>query len=76
MKEQCGGITRSRNNIKCTNCYYDSELTPKSSIYEGVTGCTTEQMKNQSTYEGWDFDNVWYMDESTGYPKLRVFKKD
>ncbi|WP_368974710.1 GLUG motif-containing protein [Caldifermentibacillus hisashii] len=39
----------------------------------GVVGKTTEEMKQQSTYIGWDFENVWYMDSQTGYPTLRVF---
>ena len=63
-------------NDTVTKSYYNKDLTTTSPELSGVTGCTTEQMKNQSTYEGWDFDNVWYMDETTGFPKLRVFKKD
>ena len=63
-------------NDTVTKSYYNKDLTTTSPALSGVTGCTTEQMKNQSTYEGWDFDNVWYMDETTGFPKLRVFKKD
>ncbi|MCB7071383.1 hypothetical protein LIZ76_15770 [Caldibacillus sp. 210928-DFI.2.22] len=39
----------------------------------GVVGLTTDEMKQQSTYVGWDFKNVWYMDSQTGYPTLRVF---
>ncbi len=35
-----------------------------------ITGKTTAQMKTQSTFDGWDFDNVWYMGDS-GYPELR-----
>ena len=73
-----GGIINPSKayNDTVTKSYYNKDLTTTSPELSGVTGCTTEQMKNQSTYKGWDFDNVWYMDESTGYPKLRVFKKD
>ena len=71
-----GGITNARGTTIATNCYYNKDITTQSVEYAGVTGCTTEQMKNQSTYEGWDFDNVWYMDQESGYPKLKVFKKD
>jgi len=31
-------------------------------------------MKTQSTFAGWDFNTIWYMD-SNDYPKLRVFRK-
>lgn len=34
----------------------------------GVTGKLTSQMKNQSTFSGWDFTNDWVM---VGYPHLR-----
>ena len=33
-------------------------------------GITTEQMSNQSTYSGWDFDSIWVMTDD-GYPQLR-----
>ncbi len=33
-------------------------------------GITTEQMANQSTYTGWDFNNIWVMTDD-GYPQLR-----
>ncbi len=28
-------------------------------------------MKQQSSYNNWDFTNIWYMDSKTGYPKLQ-----
>ncbi|MBB2482980.1 hypothetical protein H5P36_22725 [Bacillus sp. APMAM] len=37
----------------------------------GVTGKTTSAMKTQSTYVGWDFDNVWSINND--YPQLRIF---
>lgn len=39
---------------------------------------TAEQLAQQSTYEelGWDFTNVWKMDEEAGYPVLRFGKSD
>jgi hypothetical protein len=34
---------------------------------------TTAEMKTEATYEaGWDFDNVWYIDEGSSYPLLRT----
>jgi hypothetical protein len=32
---------------------------------------STEQMMSQSNYDGWDFENIWTIDEGAGYP---VFK--
>ncbi len=36
-------------------------------------GLTTADMKLQSSYEGWDFENIWSIlpDENNGYPVLR-----
>ena len=53
------------------NCYYDKQKFPNSvdSSISG-TGLTTEQMKTQSSYVGWDFENTWYMGPD-GYPELK-----
>lgn len=54
----------------CSSSYYDTETSAKS------TGCgsakTTADMRTQSTFSGWNFDDIWIMPTSpTGYPKLR-----
>ena len=36
---------------------------------------TVAELKQRSTYVGWDFDNVWTIDEGVSYPKLRCFEK-
>lgn len=36
----------------------------------GGAGRTTAQMRQQSTYVGWDFGDVWSIDEGTSYPLL------
>jgi uncharacterized protein YjdB len=37
----------------------------------GGTGVTAAEMRMQSTYSGWDFINVWSIDEGVGFPQLR-----
>lgn len=55
-----------------TNSYYDSEKTKIS----GKTGAlTTKQMKQQASFQGWDFDNIWTIQEGVDYPKLRNLQK-
>ena len=55
-----------------SNSYYDSEKTKIS----GKTGAlTTKQMKQQASFQGWDFDNVWTIQEGVDYPKLRSLQK-
>lgn len=55
-----------------TNSYYDSEKT-KISGKQGAL--TTKQMKQQATFQGWDFDNIWTIQEGVDYPKLRSLQK-
>lgn len=61
------------------NCYYDKDL---AGIYSEdydvdqfyhIYPKTTAAMKMQSNYTGWDFDQVWAIDENVndGYPYLR-----
>lgn len=55
-----------------TSSYYDSEKTKIS----GKTGAlTTKQMKQQASFQGWDFDNIWTIQEGVDYPKLRSLQK-
>ncbi len=59
---------------KCTNSYWDTDTSGCSSSVGGlgVVGKTTDQMKTQATYAGWDFTEVWDIDASqnSGYPFL------
>ncbi len=55
-----------------SNSYYDSEKTKIS----GKTGAlTTKEMKQQASFQGWDFDNIWTIQEGVDYPKLRSLQK-
>lgn len=52
--------------------YYDSEKTKIS----GKPGAlTTKQMKQQASFQGWDFDKIWTIQEGVDYPKLRSLQK-
>lgn len=54
------------------SCYYDSEKT-KISGKQGAL--TTKQMKQQASFQGWDFDKIWTIQEGVDYPKLRSLQK-
>lgn len=55
-----------------SNSYYDSEKTKIS----GKPGAlTTKQMKQQASFQGWDFDKIWTIQEGVDYPKLRSLQK-
>jgi RHS repeat-associated protein len=58
----CGG-----NYDTINDCYYDSTTSGKNDTGKG-TPKTTPQMQNQSTFAGWDFEDIWVMQ---GYPELK-----
>ena len=55
-----------------TNSYYDSE---KTKISGGQGALTTKEMKQQASFQGWDFDKIWTIQEGVDYPKLRSLQK-
>ena len=69
------GIENNNNQytkgITVTNSFYNKDLftisVPEKSSGKGLT---TEEMKQQSSYIGWDFTNDWYMGPD-GYPELK-----
>lgn len=58
--------------VSKNSCYYDSEKT-KISGKQGAL--TTKQMKQQASFQGWDFDKIWTIQEGVDYPKLRSLQK-
>jgi len=52
------------------NCYYDYDVYSKIDDY--ATPKTTSEMKQQLTFENWDFDTIWGINPSinNGYPYL------
>lgn len=59
-----GLIGDKNNGSEMVNCYY-----------EGAGGKNAEQMKQQSTFINWDFENIWGINReiNNGYPYLRIF---
>jgi outer membrane protein assembly factor BamB len=49
--------------------YWDTNATGQA-LSVGGTGKTTAEMKQQATFEGWDFVNVWHITEGVTYPLL------
>ncbi len=66
-----GGLVGDNDNGTVSSSYWDVEASGQSSSDGGV-GKTTAEMKQEATYEGWDFANVWDIVEGQSYPYLRV----
>ena len=54
-------------------CYWDTQ-TSGTTESDGGTGKTTAEMMMQSTFETWDFDEIWCMAENETYPHLKAIE--
>ncbi|WP_442795079.1 GLUG motif-containing protein [Pelobium manganitolerans] len=55
-----------------SNCYWNTTTSGQSNGNgTGVTGKTDTEMKQQATFAGWDFTNIWEVEEGVSQPSLR-----
>ncbi len=61
--------------VGITNSFFDNI---SSTSTDKGTYVSTEDMKKQSTYTGWDFDSTWSITstKNDGYPQLQLFPDD
>jgi len=68
----CGNNSNDDLIGTISNCFFNKTLYV--SVYgdeDGLSlGKTTSQLRQQATFEGWDFGSVWSIDEGLGYPSL------
>ena len=50
------------------NLYFLDGCAKQTLDKKSIVSCTNDEMKLQETYAGFDFENIWYMDASSGYP--------
>jgi hypothetical protein len=64
------GYNQSTGTV--TGSYWNTETSGQATSDSGGEGKTTDEMKQQATYAGWDFVGVWSMDagQNDGYPYL------
>lgn len=69
-----GGLV-AKNHDAVTNSYWNSETSGQATSDGSVNECgkSTTQMKDQATFVGWDFANIWVMNPGihTGYPSFK-----
>ncbi|MNG99098.1 hypothetical protein D3C79_582590 [compost metagenome] len=60
------------NNYTVTNAYQDKSVRMSIVDYprSGVSYLTTPEMYKEQTYVGWDFYDLWYIDEDFDYPRF------
>jgi len=54
------------------NSYWNIETSGKTTS-GGGEGKTTQEMMQESTFSGWDFDDTWAIEEGGTYPYLKAF---
>ena len=64
-----GGLVGINDNGTITTCFWDTK-TSSLSTSAGGTGKTSVQMETESTFTGWDFNDIWFINEKKNYPKL------
>jgi hypothetical protein len=62
-----GGLTGYNDGGTISSCYFLNTSGPNDG---NGTPLTDEQMKQQSSFVGWNFNDVWHICETTNYPKL------
>ena len=67
-----GGVVGFLASATIVNCFYDKDKVGKNDLGNGFS-ISTEEMKKEITFGGWDFENVWDIDsgKNNGYPYLR-----
>ena len=68
-----GGLVGFKSESSSVSSSFWDTQTSGTISSAGGEGKTTAQMKNQSTFTGWNFEDIWDMDGSvnSGYPYLR-----
>lgn len=79
--ESVGGGLGAINDVDAYSCYYPSGAVTTNGVTADVdAGNTTvidaAAFAEQSTYNDWDFVNIWIMNESLGRPILRAVPED
>ena len=73
-----GGAWDNWSGMSISNSYYDVTTSGLSIACEeygpcsGATGLTDPQMKQSSSFTGWDFTNTWVQTNGETYPLLRA----
>ncbi|KAF2962245.1 hypothetical protein [Fervidobacterium sp. 2310opik-2] len=66
-----GYIPSGGSSSGASGNYFDKDVAGTSSDKLNTPAKTTAEMKMQSTFVGWDFTNVWIINEGNDYPRLR-----
>ncbi|WP_099192677.1 GLUG motif-containing protein [Tepidibacter mesophilus] len=66
-----GLVGKEDRELDIKNSYYDSEVSEYPPKKATDVARITSQMKSKTTFAGWDFENIWDIEEGNSYPYLR-----
>ena len=68
-----GGLVGHNDfSFSCAISFWDTQTSGQTTSAAGCgTGKTTSQMKQQSTFSGWDFTNIWEINNGVSYPYIK-----
>ena len=68
-KSGIGGLAGKADNSSFENCYYIDSVSVGVGVGEDAgIKCTEQQLKEQSTFEGFNFDTTWTMEGRADFP--------
>lgn len=70
-----GGICSKEDNLKIQNSYFDTTVSELDVQATSDAGKTTAQMRKQESFESWNFNSVWSIEEGQSYPYLTNLPK-
>ncbi len=65
-----GGLVGAGDGSNVFQSFWDTEISGQSVSVGGISR-TTAQMYQDATFIGWNFTDVWWIDEGNNYPRLR-----
>jgi len=70
--DNLGGLIGLSEGASIFNSFWDINFSGQETSAGDEIGKTTEEMKTQSTFSGWDFSTVWAINSNVneGYPYL------
>lgn len=76
-EDTIGGLIGYSENNTIISCYYDATLSGRYDTDKGIPK-TTEHMKTQNTFIGWDFEKIWALspDINEGYPYHKILESE
>lgn len=76
IEDAWGGIAEKINYAELKNCFYSDAVAKSTGYIEekyitNVAALSKEEFKNQNNFIGFDFNDIWIMNEKTEYPILK-----